>query len=215
MLEKADEEKNGFSIARFVYVLCTFFWGPLCSFQPSEVKSGEQFRVKHVADVVLQCNDWQSRTAPFSQEAGGLCEFVFVCVSKHTVFRKRVGEWPTTKTGGEWIQVSSILCSDWLSASLSQNPVKVFRQNTSFFTTTYIPHHPVIMQHISHTKCSHFNFILLLQRYWNTTLPYSWWVLVEQLDDITTVKNYVISTGHAAFYHDPVPACHLEQKKDE
>lgn len=38
---------------------------------------------------------------------------------------------------------------------------------------------------------------------------------MKQLDDITTVKNYVITAGHAAFYHDSVPACHLEQEKDE
>lgn len=38
---------------------------------------------------------------------------------------------------------------------------------------------------------------------------------MQQLDDITTVKNYVISAGHAALNHDPVPARHLEQRKDE
>lgn len=35
---------------------------------------------------------------------------------------------------------------------------------------------------------------------------------MQQLDDIATVKNYVISAGHAALDHDPVPARHLEQK---
>lgn len=38
---------------------------------------------------------------------------------------------------------------------------------------------------------------------------------MQQLDDITTVKNDVISAGHAALNHDPVPARHLEQRKDK
>ncbi len=37
---------------------------------------------------------------------------------------------------------------------------------------------------------------------------------MQQLDDVTAVKYDVISAGHAALYHDPVPARHLEQKKD-
>ena len=38
---------------------------------------------------------------------------------------------------------------------------------------------------------------------------------MQQLDDITTVKDDVISAGHTALYHDPVPARHLEQKTDK
>lgn len=38
---------------------------------------------------------------------------------------------------------------------------------------------------------------------------------MQQLDDITTVKDDVITAGHAALHHDPVPARHLEQNKDD
>lgn len=33
---------------------------------------------------------------------------------------------------------------------------------------------------------------------------------MEQLDDIATIKNDVISAGHAALYQDSVPARHLK-----
>ena len=34
---------------------------------------------------------------------------------------------------------------------------------------------------------------------------------MQQLNDITAVKDDVISAGHAAFNHDPVPTRHLER----
>jgi len=37
---------------------------------------------------------------------------------------------------------------------------------------------------------------------------------MQQLDDIATVKDDVIGAGHAALYHDPVPARHLKRKTD-
>ena len=36
---------------------------------------------------------------------------------------------------------------------------------------------------------------------------------MEQLDDVTAVKDDVISAGHAALHHDPVPARHLKHKR--
>lgn len=44
-------------------------------------------------------------------------------------------------------------------------------------------------------------------------LPHSRHFLLQQLDDITTVKADVICTGHAALHHDSVPARHLEIKQ--
>lgn len=37
---------------------------------------------------------------------------------------------------------------------------------------------------------------------------------MQQLDDITTVKDDVIRAGHGALYHHSVPARHLEQSKN-
>lgn len=44
------------------------------------------------------------------------------------------------------------------------------------------------------------------------SLPHSWQFLMQQLDDIAAVKNYVIRADHAALYHDSIPARHLEHK---
>lgn len=54
-----------------------------------------------------------------------------------------------------------------------------------------------------------------IQDFWRMwpVLPHSWWILMQQLDDITTVKDDVIRAGHGALYHHSVPACHLEQSK--
>lgn len=126
--------------------------------------------------------------------------------------------------------VSSIYCSDWLSAGLSQNPVQVLRKNTTFFPTTHISYHPAIKhtQTQKHNiKSNYFNinnFVFLLpglatqfktEYFWKkkNILPHSRHFLVQQLDDIAAVKDDVISAGHAALYHDPVPARHLGQKR--
>lgn len=97
---------------------------------------------------------------------------------------------------------------DGASAAFSQDPVQVLRHNPPLFSSADVPHHPADTTQMNHKTTT--DSITGMQ---TGHLPHSRHFLLQQLDDITTVKTDVICTGHAALHHDSVPARHLEIKQ--